>query len=794
MITSSAYLFRRLHRDERGNIGVLLLLTIMALVALLGLLWNTGETATRRQHVQTAADTTAHSASTWISRTLNAVTAQNMLICQDASAETIWRAVPPTSQWLRDELNRELAEVQQMIAGNDPNFAAGRQRILDALAGVDNRYQLIQASWDAVNAQAANVEISDPQQRQQFLDRVRQAGEAIRWIQNTYVDGQPGGPRRPGPPGPNGEGLRQLVANWKMHPSNLAELNMILQAIQQELAVLDAFDQRTRPGLGADVPDRLHAHQQEIYQNERRMVDLLVQTLEQQRSILADFYKCDTTYAASSDAKSNGPGRGLVPIIPADQVQPVTNYYDSIRNETITIDPINVHADFARIAYPDIVEPTPSDLLSKYPGLPGSFTINCDYDNSEGWGHDFCAPLSRYFFERLGRDLQILRDFLRQIDDIRDQLRNDLAFPTPGNIAPLPYQLSDSVPDPQDPAGQNYPMIHVLPRLDDTLRPASLGAAIATYNTNAGRYTAAVRTLSSNLQGMANYFGEFTRHIAVRTWYSSIRAAREIVLKQLGVDRPFYVMASYQLRPIPDWAKANLNVSAEAWIHNAIMENNLFRVTQAILNAIAGIDPQGLGGDFTDTTARDQFLRATYSEDASKAALRIVTDAADRVAPIIAAEYVNRPWPYEVAPASENGKVPQGLTDADRLNYFSLLVGAKNTDQTKVRLALSKIFSGALNPQVAFAQAETFNWNEYHENYGVSDHYDQVNFQADYVVTASPRCWRLSTVGGWSWNPRLSLSDGLSPALLNNPDFQQFFQDGGVTSHDPQAIKSLILH
>src|SRR5438552_813501 len=74
-----------LHRDDRGNIGILLLLTIWALVAILAFVWNTGEVAARKQNLQTAADTSAHSTATWISRSINLVTAQNMIISEDAS-------------------------------------------------------------------------------------------------------------------------------------------------------------------------------------------------------------------------------------------------------------------------------------------------------------------------------------------------------------------------------------------------------------------------------------------------------------------------------------------------------------------------------------------------------------------------------------------------------------------------------------------------------------------------------------------------------------------------------------
>lgn len=39
----------QLHRNQQGNIGILLLLIILCLVGLIGVVWNTSELATRRE-------------------------------------------------------------------------------------------------------------------------------------------------------------------------------------------------------------------------------------------------------------------------------------------------------------------------------------------------------------------------------------------------------------------------------------------------------------------------------------------------------------------------------------------------------------------------------------------------------------------------------------------------------------------------------------------------------------------------------------------------------------------------
>src|ERR1700722_10244999 len=92
------HLLHRLHTDDRGNLGVLLLLTVWALVALIGLVWNSGEYATRKRQVQAAADSAAHAGNMWVSRTTNATAATNLVMSENGSAEVILRSVAPTTQ------------------------------------------------------------------------------------------------------------------------------------------------------------------------------------------------------------------------------------------------------------------------------------------------------------------------------------------------------------------------------------------------------------------------------------------------------------------------------------------------------------------------------------------------------------------------------------------------------------------------------------------------------------------------------------------------------------------------
>jgi hypothetical protein len=107
----------RIHRDERGNLGILLLMCIVALSALIGFVWNTGEYVTRRRHAQLAADAAAHGAALWTSRTTNLVSATNMLISENGSAQVIWSAVSPTATSIEKRLNNERANAQRLLYG-----------------------------------------------------------------------------------------------------------------------------------------------------------------------------------------------------------------------------------------------------------------------------------------------------------------------------------------------------------------------------------------------------------------------------------------------------------------------------------------------------------------------------------------------------------------------------------------------------------------------------------------------------------------------------------------------------
>jgi len=777
----SAISLARLHTDDRGNIGTLLLLTVLVLVGLLAMIWNTTEVATRRQVLQNAADTSAHATATWISRCTNLETAQNMVICQDASMETIWRAVPPTDTSVRTELEKELAAVNNMLNG-DPNWNQLRNQMLDRLRRVDDEYALTTGALATVAANAGD-DSSDPLVEQQFQTTVRQAGEALAWSQNTYVNGQPAAyPGQPGPPGPNGQGLRQLTSQWSPPEQNETPMLQAIQAsLQQQLVVLSQFEALTAPAESQQVPTTAANHEAEVFANEQTIATALTQAVQQQLTQQTDFYKVQLTLATTGrGAQPQGPAQVLAPVVPASVIPSVDG-----------IDPINVDG----ITYPDQMAQIPASLQAQYPGLPPSFPIVCSIDG--GWGHSYATPVKLYFNGRVWNDQQGLNVYMQQIDQLRQQLAQLLrtlrGLPAQQTIAPFPNTIIDSQPDPQG----VHEQIPVLPRLNPSQVTASakLKAAVVLYNKHGAAYTGAVRGLAAALVNWVQYFDVFTRPFAQATWHHYVNQMRKQVLYALGQNKQFMVLATYGLHPIPDWAVQGMQISAESAIQDRIVRMNLDAVARAILNALMNSNPNGLGSGFLDPTGLSSVLQAGYSQQASQAAFAIVNATAAQVAPIIAAEWVARPWPYEITPPTTFVPPAQGMTTPDRQTYFTVLTAALPTADTSPNLFLKKLMGNPTATNLlAHAQAESFNWMEFNGGYGGNERFDQVTWDNDVEFVGSPNPWRLSTIGGWNWNPRLAVADALAPAIANNPEMESYFQQSGVTSDDPQSIQTLTLH
>lgn len=108
---------RRFHANQRGNMTLLLLLTILVLWAMSGLIWNTGTVISAKIHNQTAADTAAYTAAVWNARTVNLVTGLNRQLVRICSAEAVAWAMPFTAVWIIVNWVAEIAAgVAELIA------------------------------------------------------------------------------------------------------------------------------------------------------------------------------------------------------------------------------------------------------------------------------------------------------------------------------------------------------------------------------------------------------------------------------------------------------------------------------------------------------------------------------------------------------------------------------------------------------------------------------------------------------------------------------------------------------
>ncbi len=800
-------LVRQFHDDRRGAISVLVLLTLWVLVATLGMLWNTAEYAMRRQHVQAAADSAAHAGATWMARTINAEAAQNMIIAQDASAEVIWRAVPPTDSRITTELAKEFAGVTALINGQDPQYNQQRNNLIRLLAQVDSEFAQTQDALAQVTAGAGAETYPDATAAKDFQTTLRQAAEALAWVSDTYVNGTaPSVPGRPGPPGPNGEGLRQLVAKWQSSPEDDAMLQAILASIQQQQAILTAFEAQTAPATAQSVDAAMQAHESEVFQRAQAVAAQLPQTVEQQRQALANFHGTDLTLATVNRPDDEGGSADVfAPVETADTPPPVEGHIDSIRMTylqealdagllpIVQIDPINPNTLDDRIWHPDVSAPVPANVQAAYPTLQGSFTVNCNVPG--GWGHSWAFPLEQYVSDRVWKDQALLNtNYMVKIDQLRQELAQQLAQLRgmgSTDVVGLPSRLLDSRLS--DAGAQQW--IAVLPRITAPAgADAAFRQAVTIYTQHAGNYTSRVRSLANALNGFAAYFNVYTQPLAVRTWQSQVSAARFYVLQELGQAKQFMVLSTYGLRDIPDWAREGMRASATAAVRDKIISTNIPGVSRQVTAALVAADPWGMGSGFLDPAGRQQYLQATYSGLAAQIARAIIDEAATSAAPEIAAEMVSRPWPYEMTPPENPVPPSRGMSATDRLASFTLIAASREQDSTAPRLVLSSIFGQPTTRLVGIAQAEAFNWMEFNAGYGADEQFDVVAQDGYGEFLACPRAWRLSTMGGWSWQSKLALADGVGAALPLNDELRGYLRDAGVTGDDPEALHATILH
>ena len=807
------FAFNILHLNQGGAIGILMLFCMWAVVLIIAVIFNTIQLAAARQETQTAADTIAQASANWIARTANQATATNMLICENASAGVIASAVPPTSHQLHAFLNQELIDVQKTGAGSQTPL---RKFSADSATA----YALANLTLSQVQGAMGNDRLT-AQEKTDLQKQVTTAQTTIDWINNTWVNGAASGladPPRDAMGG--GSGLINMIDYW-LNVSVPGALNLTAQTIPQEIAIVDRFDARTAAGVGAGVVADLQTKRKALFTGyQQEILNQLPSVIENQRAQMATFYKRNVTLADPGLGNQNNPGSAQLraPVMTASDPDMPTDYShtDSIRarypdqaakepglaSNPISIDPVNVHTDEARIWHPGVDVPLPADLVARYPGLPSTVHV----DGWEGgwhlgWGHVFCVPLEIYFDTRVVQDASGLdREYMQQIDALRKKLHDQLRA----------MGLPDTSPNVPGTTKSGQPLL-IPPSVSTTNADAALQRAITNFNAAAYAYG---NLISGDLGGRVNaYTGglyRFTWAFAAHVWHANVDRYRFSVLKDLGENKQFLVLRTYKLQKLPDWTVQSMQSSAGQYIYQTVYSRNMGAVQSLVQGTIIASEYQQLlnqyqggGGGPVDPTVQRYLQRQAELAAAPEVAAAVavaVQQGASQISTEVAAEWVARPWPYEITPPDQAPPKRQGLSMADRVSYFSWLAGAQS--QQPPPRVLSAAFGKPRDPLVAYAQAEIFNWNEFSPRWGGLDQLDQVtrhvnqlssNFNG--VMSGSPAFWRLSNTGGWNWQPRLGNADALSPALTKNPEFYGYFKSAGLTpDNDARSLRDINLH
>jgi hypothetical protein len=596
-----------------------------------------------------------------------------------------------------------------------------------------------------------------------------------------------------------------------------------LQSVQRQ--IVRDFEGRVGPAAARDIPAEMAAHAAEVYANESAMLTRFSGDVDAQRAQLAAHYKVDVTLATLRPSMAAGaPAPVQAPLRRAADVPGVSGHMDSIRvaylQDALTaglfpvvdIDAISPHTDDAMIWHPPVAAAVPAAMRLLYPGLAPAYAVNCMVP--DGWGHDWLAPMERYFYDRVDQDQSTLNvSFMRELDDSRaidlaNQVRQLLNLPTtqgPIVIAPLPARIFDDAPDPtipptDPPSPPVYRRVPVLPRITP---PAGAGAAfrsqVQLYTQHGAAFVGAVQQLRNTLLSYTSLYDRFLQRFAQDTWYGNIRSYRRLIARGMGISKQFVVLSTYGLRTIPAWAQEGMYNSVALTAEDQIVRMNLRPLANRVVNDLINTDPDGAGAGFLDPQIRRNALYGLYINRATAVADAIIRPAAAAAAREIAAEWVSRPWPYEITPPETPADRGRGVGKADRQNDFSVVAAARETPASAPRLLLPRVFGGDGTKVVAYGQGEAFNWMEFNAAYGRDEVMDQVvpspwgggNVQA---FVGSPRAWRVSTAGGWNWRSRLSVADMTGAAAQTDVDLQAYLRDGGVATLDSAAMDELNVH
>ncbi len=125
---------------------------------------------------------------------------------------------------------------------------------------------------------------------------------------------------------------------------------------------------------------------------------------------------------------------------------------------------------------------------------------------------------------------------------------------------------------------------------------------------------------------------------------------------------------------------------------------------------------------------------------------------------------------------SHAGLLERSPTDRQRARAFAVTAVAKPRAWSQERHAMPGLYPDTRNrpgSSLAFAQAETF-------------HPGDLNWL--------PAPWRVWSMAGWNWQPRLTRSTSLPDLLRQDDRLRQTFQRVGAPVDDPASLRKLIQH
>ncbi len=491
---------------------MLVLLTIWCLVALVAMAWNTGEYAMRRQHLQNAADSDAHAAATWMSRTTNQITMQNMVIAQNGATDVIARSLKPTHDILEKKITGELA-----AAAGIPQQFIQEVSSLDKLVGnIKTQYAVVSTSLDQLDADLQRGAIVFPNQKasDDYKNKVRQARYAVNWIENNYI--------------PQLEAIVEQL-DERVKAAIQSGFGIVMQAtvkqyIPKELDVLQDYWDQVSPYTDTDVQTTLAGNESLIFQEQGTVAESLPDTVESQRSAFESFYR---TNIAHTDVSA--------PVMIADKAdrQLGLSHFDSIRakysNELnlpimVDIDPINPNTAppndptmGSAVVYPNPIAQIGGQLIA----------INCNVPG--GWGHCWAFPIEHYFSDRVSKDMnfglqqQFFQNGSTGIDDLRVELAQASGIKwigtrcsSPSLIARQPSLMINSTP-----ILEKIDLIPVFPSLSNSGGTETNTDADFSYRRSIGQYKSSIQLLISRIQTFGAFLDAFTVPIAVPTWQGS---------------------------------------------------------------------------------------------------------------------------------------------------------------------------------------------------------------------------------------------------------------------------------